>query len=242
MEFSIDHNSALPLHAQVEQLLREMIIEEEYVEGKLLPNEIDLAKMLGISRNTLRQAMHKLMFEGLLVRKKGIGTRVASRSVNTRLTDWASFTQEMNEKGIPFINFDIHVSKVLADESIAQIFSVKPGTQIVKLERLRGLKDGPMVQFISYFHPRIGLTGKEDYTRPLNEMLEHDFATIPAISREEISALAAPKDIALRLEIKKGEPILKRVRKVFDPGERIIEYNICYYRADKFTYLIDIHR
>jgi GntR family transcriptional regulator len=242
MEFSIDHNSALPLHAQVEQLLRDMIIEEEYVEGKLLPNEIDLAKKLGISRNTLRQAMHKLMFEGLLVRKKGIGTRVASRSVNTRLTDWPSFTQEMNEKGIPFINFDIHVSKIPADELMAQIFSIKPGTSIVKLERLRGMKDGPMVQFTSYFHPRIGLTGQEDYTRPLNEMLEHDFATIPTISREEISAQSAPKDIALRLEIKKGEPILKRVRKVYDPGERIIEYNICYYRADKFTYLIDIHR
>ena len=242
MEFSIDHNSALPLHAQVEQLLRNMIVEEEYIEGKLLPNEIDLAKKLGISRNTLRQAMHKLMYEGLLVRKKGIGTRVASRSVNTRLTDWPSFTQEMNEKGIPFINFDIHVSKIPADELIAQIFSVKPGTHIVKLERLRGLKDGPMVQFISYFHPRIGLTGQEDYTRPLNEMLEHDFATIAAVSREEISALSAPKDIALLLEIKKGEPILKRVRKVYDPGERIIEFNICYYRADKFKYLIDIHR
>ena len=242
MDFSIDHSSALPLHAQVEQLLRNMILEEEYIEGKLLPNEIDLAKKLGISRNTLRQAMHKLMFEGLLVRKKGIGTRVASRSVNTRLTDWPSFTQEMNEKGIPFINYDIHVSKVPADENIANILSLKPGTSIVKLERLRGLKDGPMVQFVSYFHPRIGLTGKEDFTRPLNEMLENDFATIPALSREEISAQLAPKDIATRLEIKKGEPILKRVRKVYDPGDRIIEYNICYYRADKFTYLIDINR
>ncbi len=242
MDFSIDHNSPLPLHAQVEQLLRDMIVEEEYAEGKLLPNEIDLAKTLGISRNTLRQAMHKLMFEGLLVRKKGIGTKVASRSVHTRLTDWPSFTQEMNEKGIPFLNYHIQVNKVAADEQIASIFSVKIGTSIVKLERLRGLKDGPMVQFISYFHPRIGLTGKEDFTRPLNEMLEHDYATIPAISCEEISAQAAPKDIAIRLEIKKGDPILKRVRKVFDPGERIIEYNICYYRADKFTYLIDIHR
>ena len=47
MYVQIDHNSALPLHAQVEQLLRELINEPEYKAGKFLPNEVDLAKRLG---------------------------------------------------------------------------------------------------------------------------------------------------------------------------------------------------
>jgi GntR family transcriptional regulator len=242
MTYSIDHYSPVPLHAQVEELLRQMITETEYIEGKMLPNEVDLAKTLGISRNTLRQAMHKLMFEGLLVRKKGIGTRVASKTVTTRLNYWPSFTREMKEKGFPVINFDIHATKVPADEQLSQLFGIKLNTPVVKLERLRGLKDGPMVQFISYFHPRIGLTGDEDFTRPLNELLEKDFSTVVVLSREEISAQLATRVIAEKLGIKKGDAVLKRIRRVYDPGERIVEYNICLYRADKFTYLIDIHR
>ena len=67
MSFSIDHKSALPLHAQVENLLRELIASDEYKKGKFLPNEVSFAKQLGISRNTVRQATNKLVYEGLLV-------------------------------------------------------------------------------------------------------------------------------------------------------------------------------
>lgn len=71
MKISIDHNSAIPLYLQIENQLRNIIREPEYKKGKMLPNEVDLSKQLGISRNTLRQAINNLVTEGLLVRKKG---------------------------------------------------------------------------------------------------------------------------------------------------------------------------
>ena len=70
MKISIDHNSAIPLYLQIENQLRNIIREPEYKKGKMLPNEVDLSKQLGISRNTLRQAINNLVTEGLLVRKK----------------------------------------------------------------------------------------------------------------------------------------------------------------------------
>ena len=77
MKRKLNHESSVPLHVQAEDYLRNMIREEEYRNGKLLPNEVDLSAELNISRNTLRQAINKLVFEGLLVRKKGYGTVVA---------------------------------------------------------------------------------------------------------------------------------------------------------------------
>jgi len=53
----IDHNSNSPLHYQAEVILRKLIESEEYRNGKLLPNEVALSEQLGISRNTLRQAI-----------------------------------------------------------------------------------------------------------------------------------------------------------------------------------------
>lgn len=70
MKYQLDPNSSKPLHVQAEEMLRELIRDEEYKKGKLLPNEVDLSKELNISRNTLRQAINKLVFEGLLIRKK----------------------------------------------------------------------------------------------------------------------------------------------------------------------------
>lgn len=110
------------------------------------------------------------------------------------------------------------------------------------MERLRGLNKSPFVYFISYFHPRVGLTGKEDFSRHLYEILEQEYHTVPSISKEKISAIPASAEIARKLAMKKGEPILFRKRVVCDPGNRPIEYNLGYYRGDDFTYEIDIKR
>lgn len=242
MSFSIDHKSSLPLHAQVEQLLRDLIATSEYQQGKMLPNEISLAKQLGISRSTVRQATNKLVYEGLLVRKKGVGTKAASRSVDTRINNWLSFTQEMNSKGIEIRNFEISTEWVDASEEIALLFRIAPGKKILKMTRLRGRVEYPFVYFISYFHPMIGLTGQEDFSKPLYEILEKEFSVIAKLSKEEISARAADKFLAQKLRIDTGDPILKRKRLVFDPGSRPIEYNIGYYRADSFVYTIESER
>jgi GntR family transcriptional regulator len=242
MKFAIDHKSIVPLHAQVEELIRGMSSDPAYKNGKLLPNEIDLAKKLGISRNTVRQATNKLVYEGILIRKKGVGTWFADKSVNTRIRNWLSFSQEMKSLGIKIINYAINTEWVIPDPAVADFFGISKTQRILKMERLRGREDGPFVFFISYFHPRIGLTGKEDFTRPLYEILEKDYATVVKISKEELSAISADKNLAGKLGLKAGDPILKRKRLVYDPGSRPVEYNIGYYRADSFVYTIESER
>jgi len=130
----------------------------------------------------------------------------------------------------------------MPEEQVAQMLGVNPKKKVLKMARLRGENKRPFVYFISYFHPRVGLTGDEDFSRPLYEILEQDYHTIPSMSKEKISAITANADIAKKLIIKKGDPILLRIRLVCDPGDRPIEYNLGYYRGDSFTYEIDIKR
>jgi GntR family transcriptional regulator len=242
MELKIDHQSPVPLHFQVEELLRKIIELPEYKNGGFLPKEVELAKRLGISRNTIRQATNKLEYEGLLTRKKGVGTKVAENTVTTSLDSWHSFTQEMSEKGVVFVNFRIATKWVKADAKLAAFMQIPEETVVLCLERLRGFEDGPFVYFESYFHPRIGLTGNEDFARPLYDIIEEDYHVVPVLSREKIRAKSASAITAKRLKIRNGDPILVRERFVFDPGNRPIEYNIGFYIAEKFTYSIDIKR
>lgn len=76
----LDHASSKPLHVQAEEILRKLIESEEYKNGKFLPNEVDLSERLNISRNTLRQAINKLVFEGLLIRKKVLAQKLLKKA------------------------------------------------------------------------------------------------------------------------------------------------------------------
>ena len=240
LKLKVDHQSPVPLHIQVEQLLRNLIELPEFQNGAFLPKELELSKVLGISRNTIRQAANKLQNEGLILRKKGVGTKVAKNIISTNLSEWHSFTQEMNSKGIPFKNLMVDVKWVAVNGPIANFLNVAPETKVLRLSRLKGGTE-PLVYFQSYFQPRIGLTGNEDFQRPLYEILEEDYHSIPAVSKENIRAGKADAHAEV-LRIKRNDPILIRERFVSDPGNRPLEYNIGYYRNDRFTYSIEIRR
>ena len=242
MKIAIDHKSPVPLHIQTENLLRELIKDPEYQNGKILPNEVDLAKKLAISRTTLRMAINKLVFEELLIRKKKLGTKVAQLKMSSKSKNWLSFSQEMQARGITVRNYELHVSWVNPDAALANFFDISIEKKVLKLERVRGNVHEPFVYFVSYFHPRIGLTGEEDFKMPLYEMLEQEHSVIADLSKEEITAKAADKTIARKLEIDPGSPLLFRKRFVYDQAERAMEYNLGYYKAESFIYTIESRR
>ena len=74
--FVVDRSSPVPLYFQVAQHLEDAIHSGAIPTGTLFQNEVDLAASLGLSRPTMRRAMQHLVDKGLVVRRRGIGTRV----------------------------------------------------------------------------------------------------------------------------------------------------------------------
>lgn len=238
MTLQIDHNSKLPLHVQVEELLRSLINAQKSTPGAMLPKEVELANRLGISRSTVRQATNKLENEGLLKRKKGVGTTIApQKRLLTELDHWYSFTQEMKERGVDVQNLFIKTDFIPANKNLAQFFNIDLGRPVLRLSKLKGTGNDPIVYFESYFHPRIGISKDDDFNIPLYSMLEAKYGIYVVKSNENISARLAGS-MGARLRVPAEAPILYRERFVYDPGDRPIEYNVGYYRSDKFTYSI----
>jgi GntR family transcriptional regulator len=239
----LDHKSSVPLHVQAENILRRLASSDEYKSGKLLPKEVELAQRLNISRNTLRQAINRLVYDGVLIRKRGYGTLVAPQVMLSNARNWMSFSQEMKAQGFEVGNFELHISwKSPSSSAISSFFGTDPKTKLLCMERLRGKIDNPFVYFISYFNPSIGLTGNENFVKPLYEILEKDFGITVQTSKEEISAQSASAAMADKLGIKEQDPILVRRRLVYDVNDTPIEYNIGFYKADSFTYTIEFKR
>ena len=179
----IDHKSSVPLHIQAEELLRKLIDMEEYKNGKLLPNEVDLSEQLKISRNTLRQAINKLVFEGLLIRRKGVGTKVVRKGISGGIKNWLSFSQEMKMLGIEVHNFELYVGYKKPSDEIANFFDIDTEKLCLTLKRVRGNRQYPFVYFISYFNPIIPLNSEISFNIPLYELLEKQFDIIVITSK-----------------------------------------------------------
>src|ERR1700754_2839855 len=120
MQIRIDHQNKVPLHLQVEELMRKLISSPEFKNGAFLPKEVELANTLGVSRNTIRQATNRLEYEGLLKRKKGVATQ--KKKLATELDHWYSFTQEMKERGIHVVNITLKAEMVLPTDTVQQFF------------------------------------------------------------------------------------------------------------------------
>jgi len=239
---TIDHASPIPLHIQVEEYLRDLIKEDIYQNGELLPNEMTLSKEFGVSRSTFRNAMDRLVRDGLVTRKKGVGSLVNKTRLSTTLSKWKSFSEEMSTKGVTLKTISKKVKWISADKKIAPMLSVPEGTPICRLERLKGTDGEPVVLFVSYFHPRVEIAENERFDGRLYEILEEKYHCIPMISDEEIGAFKADDSLAKKLDMRKDIPVLFRKRNVLDASGRLLELCHAYYCSDKFVYNIQIKR
>lgn len=237
---TLDHKSPMPLRAQVEQLLRELIQNPEFQDGGLLPDECKLAVQLGVSRGTIRSGISKLVFEGLLQRKAGVGTRVANNHLESGITAWRSFTREMAAKGITVENYQLNYQHALVSKPAAHGLQIKPDTKVWRLERVRGWDNQPMLYSISWFHPRLNLKGDEDFSHPLYETLEAATGARPHHAREEFLAVTADARLSKFLKTPRKTSLLLRRHQVFDVGNQPLEFTEVYYVSSRFTLTLDL--
>ncbi|MEM7251394.1 MAG: PLP-dependent aminotransferase family protein [Pseudomonadota bacterium] len=74
---ALDAADPTPLHRQLYQQLRDLVLEGRLASGARIPPSRQLAQSLGVSRNTVVSAFDQLTAEGFLSARVGEGTRVA---------------------------------------------------------------------------------------------------------------------------------------------------------------------
>jgi GntR family transcriptional regulator len=67
----------MPLYAQAEKVLEDLLVRRRYRVGDRIPPEVELVRSLGVSRATIRAGVGRLVDRGLLIRRQGSGTYLA---------------------------------------------------------------------------------------------------------------------------------------------------------------------
>ena len=250
MRKEVDKSSDEKLYKQVENILLELINEEPYNKGFYLPNELELMKRLNVSRHTVRKAMDSLVLRGLIIREKGRGTKVNldRKKVKTTLNSWHSFTDEMFSQGSELKHINKKIVMEDFPDEIKDVFGMDRSREYrgPVLYRESGVNDSIDIYFQSYFNPGINLDKDDDFINgnftKLYDYLEKNYGIFTVVSDEEVTAMMPTEELKVILDINDKIPVLCRKRLVYDKFGQKIEYNIGYYRADRFVYNISLKR
>lgn len=232
----------LPLHRQAEESLRRLMADPELAKGGLFPDELTLANRLGVSRGTVRAAILRLVAEGSLERKAGVGTRVVQHSTESAIGAWRSFSREMARQGIIVRMFRLELQSVAAGEFVASALRIPKGAIVQRLDRVRGWDRLPVLRARSWFHPRVRFDAHEPFTRPLYDIVAEVSGLNADRASEAFSADAATAKLAEDLKIEKGSPLLLRRHTVSDALGRPFELSEVHYVSKRFTLTIDFKR
>ena len=220
-----------PLYQQAAQRLAEILATTP--PGSFLPSEPDLARTMGVSRATLREAMRSFEEEGRIIRRQGVGTIVtrppraleAGLEVLESLETLAARTSQSVEMG----ECQIVVRPAGAEDGTQ--LEIGSDTPVVEVSRVI-LAGGRPVAFLidilpeSLLPPNVWANG---FTGSVLDLLLRAGGVDLDVSRTEIAALSATAEVARRLQIQRGDVLLRLEARLFSRDGRALDHSWSYF-------------
>lgn len=227
-----------PLYHQIYLVLRERIQSGEYVAGKTLPGEQELARAFKVSRITVKRALNELAANNLVTRHRGRGTIVATGAVIPMVSgSFETLISSLRSMGLTTDVELLEVSDEAADTLVAGRLGLEPGAPVQRAVRLRKLQGEPFSYLTTYVPAAIaeGYSIEELGSTPLLILLER--AGAGAVEAEQwITATSASPAIAMCLDVPSGSAVLKIERIMIGTDGAPVQMIVGHYRPDRFQY------
>jgi len=235
--------TAIPTYYQITRQLQEMIRCGDLIADEMIPSEREFCKALNINRNTVRQAMNSLVSDGLLYKKKGVGTFVAKKNtkMNQPLLELASFTEYVLSQNMTPSSKIIELKITKASPEVSEALSCEAYDNVISLHRLRLADDLPMVIEKSYLDSVL-------CKRILNTDLNHEslYDTLRntcglqlSHCHETIEFAYCDVDSSKHLDITPGAPVFLRTRTTY-ANTVAVEYVVSQCRVDRFKFNLEV--
>ena len=207
--------------------------------GSRLISEPDLAKQLGVSRATLREAMRTFETQGLIRRRQGAGTFVVGKVpvIDAGLEVLESLDTMARRMNLAVTVSDLHVEQIDAEEDQATGLGLPVGSCLTRVRRVMRAETRPVAYLIDMLPENVlkivdlpeGFNGSV-----LDFMLERGDDL--RISRAAISATNATAEVAKALEIQRGDVLLKFVSQLYTADGKIVDYTASYFIPGYFNF------
>ena len=207
--------------------------------GQRLPSEPDLAKQLGVSRATLREAMRAFETQGLIRRRQGSGTFVVGKvqALDSGLEVLESLETMAKRLDLEISVSDLHVEQVIADEDLAAGLNVAVGSQLLRVRRVVRTDGRPVAYLVDTLPEDI--LHIEDLSADFHgSVLDYLLGRGDPLktSRANVSAIGATAEVAKALEIQRGDVLLHFYSQLFDANNKVVDYSLSYFIPGYFHF------
>ncbi len=235
-------SSAYPKYYRLMEHIRAGIAQGVWKPGDAIPSERELSERFGISRMTVRQAIHRLVQEGLLRREHGRGTFVATPKLRQHLTRLTGFTEDMRQRGLRSRSQVLRLEMVEPSPDAATALRIRPWQSVLLLERLRLAGEEPIALESCYLHfpGNTRLLARDFTASSLYRTLVEEFEVIPSRAEQQVEAVLATARERKLLHLPPNSPVLRNRRVTYDQHDRPFEYTESAYRGDRYVFYVEL--
>ncbi|MBD1382832.1 GntR family transcriptional regulator [Metabacillus arenae] len=224
----INEQSGIPLYYQIKELIREKIENGNWKSGDKIPNEVDLAKNFKVSRSTMRQAILELVNEGILTRKKGVGTFVSKPKFEGNFITF-SYPEELGTKHTP-----ISIKAIEGTSGKLKVLNLKGHEKVYEIIRLRFFNEEPAAIENSYIP--VGLVPDlldNNLEGRLVDLITEKYGIIMTKYKNSIEPVLLDSFEAKVLEVKQNQPALKITKLLMTPQGTPVMLSTSIFRGDR---------
>lgn len=229
---------AIPAYQRIQGTILRRIEAGHLRPGDAVDSERDLAKIHQVSLMTARHALATLEREGLVERRRGIGTFVAAPKIH--FNKLMSYTEQMARRSLTAGSKVLTAKLVNDEQEVIARLNLPPMTSLIKIERLRHASQEPFALETCYlaaeeFPNLLSATlGRES----LFGLLERDYKIEIGYADEEVDATAADQRTAELLGVLRKDPVLRIRQLIFSSKGRPMMYALGFYRSDRHNLVI----
>ncbi len=237
----LDRDSPVPLWFQIAELLRKSIESGEIKPGERLDNEIEISERLGVSRPTVRQAIQALVHKDLVVRRRGVGTMVATRRIK-RPVALTSLYDDLERSGREPSTEVLTLEEMPANEELAGLLAIEREDPVLHLERVRSAEGVPLALMdncvpLAVLGAPIDKAALEAHG--LYHLLRGQGVRLQS-AHEVIAARTATQREARLLQASRSTTVLTMVRTAADAAGTIVELGRHTYLASRYSFEINL--
>ena len=234
----VESRNGTPAYQKIQGAIRKGIEAGSLRPGDAVSSERELAKIHRVSLMTARHALAGLEREGIVERRRGVGTYVAPPRIH--FNKLMSYTEQMSSRGLA-PGSKVILSKIVENEDeVAGRLTLPAASRMIKVERVRHTADEPFALETCYLPADDfpGLVRAPLARNSLFATLEHDFGVELTYADEEVDATAADQRVAQLLEVPRGAPVMRIRQVIYSSKGRPVVYVVGFYRSERHSLFI----
>ncbi len=205
-----------------------------------LPSEPELARRMGVSRATLREAMRSFEGQGLIRRRQGVGTFVVAKVpvLDSGLEVLESIETLAQRTNLTVNMGELQVQQVEADVECAAALNVPVGTYLTHVARVIYTESRPIAYLVDTLPADILTTAEVEpgFTGSVLDLMLRRGDPKLLQSRTDIRAVGATSEVARALQIQRDDVLLHFVAYLYSEDGRVVDYSFSYFLPGYFRF------